>query len=148
MGCTQVWEVRSDWYLTTCHHHLPVKFSTVLAFSLTTDHPDHGLKTLPTERNCKVLASISLATYSIKRVGRLSYHIHCCSLIFTRALNSQSVCTKISSHQTSMDILQDVSGGTKGILPKQFWKCIMKHTNFKGKPLRVTASWRNLIIWC
>ncbi len=31
----------------------------------------HGLKTSPPEGNCKVLAPISLATFSIKRVGNL-----------------------------------------------------------------------------
>ncbi len=58
---------------------------------------NQGLKTLPTEGNCKVLASIILATFSIKGRGSLSYNIHCCSLIFTRALNNQSVCTRIFS---------------------------------------------------
>ncbi len=32
----------------------------------------HGLKTLPTKGNCKVLASISLATFAIKPVAKLN----------------------------------------------------------------------------
>ncbi len=42
----------------------------------------------------------------------------CCSLIFTRSLNSQSVCTKMFSLQTLINILQDVLGSQKGWFKK------------------------------
>ncbi len=44
---------------------------------------DHGLKTSPTEGKCKVLASSSLSTFYIKRVGKLR---------LPYPLLSQSVC--------------------------------------------------------
>ncbi len=78
---------------------------------------DHRLKTSPTEGIHQVLTSIGLATFYIKRVGKLKLPY---PLWFINIHKGTNLKEPISMHQNLqpaniMDTLQDVSRSTKGL---------------------------------